>query len=456
MRLHRFLAKDRVIDIKSKTFEDAIVELLEVCRLPRTIGSPEEILHLIIESEKTIPTYLGDGIAMPHVKLAIPRPYIFAVGRCPYGLSDSNSSDHKQIKVLFLLLSANGGDLYLNVLSSLARILQDPSVANELQNQPSIRAFRSKINEIFVGDKASENPSETKFNNLILDKAKQIAYAAKCSAVMIFDDVITGDSYDCADKFGNLKTLFVTQKANALSGQSNFLNNIIFVQSFSTHRLAQLRSAIIIGLTRGLIQGNEKICCISGITKSNMFDTISVIDIAKEFSSSVSATNGKMFLQDGIRPEVLERLLAIVGDISVEGREGKPVGCLFVLGDIEKIKPFTKQLVLNPFFGYKEEERNILNPFMAETVKEFSTIDGAFIVRGDGVIESAGTLIQAPNNHNIQMPSGLGTRHAAAAIISLVSESIAITVSESTNQITLFRDGKMTALSEQSLSASTL
>ncbi|MDR1458313.1 MAG: diadenylate cyclase [Puniceicoccales bacterium] len=455
MRLHKFLAKDRIIDIKSKTFEDAIVELLEVCHLPKTTGSNQEILQLILESEKTIPTYLGNGIAMPHVKLAIPRPYIFAVGYCQDGLPNSNSPDHKEIKVLFLLLSAKGGDLYLNVLSTLARILQDPSIINELKSQPSMVSFRSKINKIFVGYKTSENPDETKFNSLIFDKAKQIAYGAKCSAVMIFDDVIVGDCYDCADKFGGLKTLFVTQKANALSDPSTS-NNVIFVQSFSAHRLSQLRSAIIIGLTRALIQGDEKICCISGITKSNLFDTISVIDIAKEFSSSVSATNGKMFLQDGIRPEVLERLLAIVGDISVEGREGKPVGCLFVLGDIEKIRPFTKQLVLNPFFGYKEEERNILNPFMVETVKEFSTIDGAFIVRGDGVIESAGTMIQAPNNHNVQMPGGLGTRHAAAAIISLISESIAITVSESTNQITLFRDGKMTALSEQSLSASTI
>jgi mannitol/fructose-specific phosphotransferase system IIA component (Ntr-type)/DNA integrity scanning protein DisA with diadenylate cyclase activity len=445
MRFHRFLAKDRIIDIKSKTFDGALVELLEACHLPQTAGSNEDILQLILESEKNIPTYLGNGIAIPHVKLNISRPYIFAVGRCQYGLPDSQSSDHKQIKVLFLLLSAKNEDLYLNALSNLARILHDASIINDLQNQQSMASFRRKINEIFVGYKSSENPSENKFNGLIFDKAKQIAYAAKCSAVMIFDDVITGDYCSYADKFGVLKILFVTQKTNNISNQFSYSDNVIFVQSFSLHRLAQLRSAIIIGLTRGLIQGNEKICCISGIIKSNLFDTISVIDIAKEFSSSV--TTGKMFLQDGIRPEVLERLLAIVGDISVEGREGKPVGCLFVLGDVEKIRPFTKQLVLNPFFGYKEEERNILNPFMAETVKEFSSIDGAFIVRGDGVIESAGTLIQAPNNHKIQMPSGLRTLHAAA-IMSLESES--------TNQSILFKDGKMTALSEQSLSSATI
>ncbi|MDR2735812.1 MAG: diadenylate cyclase [Puniceicoccales bacterium] len=454
MHLHRFLAKDRIIDIKSKTFNGAIVELLKICNLPKSSGDDNEILQRILDSEKTITTYLGDGIAMPHAKLKMTKPYVFAIGRCPNGLSYDNSSSYKQIKILFLLLSAEGEGLYLSTLATLARMLQDQSTINNLQNQSSLSAFRSEIGKIFGKSKPTENLGETKFNNLIFNKAKQIATAARCSAVMIFDDVITGDYYPGMDKFNELKILFVTQKTTAGSVRPSLSNNVIFVQSFSSHRLAQLRSAIIIGLTRGLIQGDEKICCISGITKSNLFDTISIIDIAKEFSSSV--TNGKMFLHDGIRPEVLERLLAIVGDISIEGREGKPVGCLFVLGDIEKIRPFTKQLVLNPFFGYKEDERNILNPFMAETVKEFSSIDGAFIVRGDGVIESAGTLIQAPNNHKIQMPSGLGTRHAAAAIISLVSNSLAITVSESTNQITLFKDGKMTPLSEQSLSANTI
>ena len=49
-------------------------------------------------------------------------------------------------------------------------------------------------------------------------------------------------------------------------------------------------------------------------------------------------------------------------------------------------------LILNPFYGYKDEDRNILNPFMDETVKELSSIDGAFIIRGDGVLVFAGSI----------------------------------------------------------------
>jgi len=118
------------------------------------------------------------------------------------------------------------------------------------------------------------------------------------------------------------------------------------------------------------------------------------------------------------------------------------------VGDSEKVGGLSKPLVLNPFYGYKEEDRNILNPFMDETVKEFSSIDGAFVIRGDGVVESAGSLIQATDPGH-DLPSGLGARHAAAAAVSVAANCIAIVVSSSTGQVTLFRRGVMLPLTEK-------
>jgi DNA integrity scanning protein DisA with diadenylate cyclase activity len=149
-----------------------------------------------------------------------------------------------------------------------------------------------------------------------------------------------------------------------------------------------------------------------------------------------------------VKPEVLERVLGIATELAIEGREGRSVGCLFVLGEAARIKPYIKPLVLNPFHGYKEEDRNILNPFMDETVKEYSTLDGAFIIRGDGMLESAGSLIHAPDYAH-QLPSGLGSRHAAACAISLAADCLAIVVSASTGQVTLFRRGQWLPLIEK-------
>ena len=79
-----------------------------------------------------------------------------------------------------------------------------------------------------------------------------------------------------------------------------------------------------------------------------------------------------------------------------------------------------------------------------ETVKEYALLDGAFIINGDGVIESAGSLIQT--DEYVHLPSGLGTRHAAAVAISKAVDCIAVTVSSSTRQVCLFRKGVMLPL----------
>jgi len=221
---------------------------------------------------------------------------------------------------------------------------------------------------------------------------------------------------------------------------------MIQVRSFSNQRMAQLRSAILVAVTRGVISFTDRVCCIGGMTGSNQFDTLTVVDIEREFQTLLTGQHD--LLPEDVKPEVLERVIAVATELAVEGREGRPVGCLFVIGDINRVEKLTKPLVLNPFFGYKEEDRNILNPFMDETVKEFSSIDGAFIIRGDGVVESAGSLIQAGEN-DFTLPSGLGSRHAAAAAISVAAKCISIVVSSSTGQVTLFRRGVMLPLMEK-------
>ena len=109
---------------------------------------------------------------------------------------------------------------------------------------------------------------------------------------------------------------------------------------------------------------------------------------------------------------------------------------------------YVKPLILNPFRGYAEEDRNVLNPFMDETLKELAHVDGAFVIRGDGVVETAGSLIEA-SAENVRLHAGLGTRHAAAASITQRTDSLAVVVSQ-TGQVTLFRKGTMFPLHEKS------
>ena len=144
----------------------------------------------------------------------------------------------------------------------------------------------------------------------------------------------------------------------------------------------------------------------------------------------------------GFDLRVIDRILTIAEEIRDEGREGKKVGTLFVVGDPEELAPYTRQLILNPFKGYLPEERNILVEELKETVKEFAQLDGAFVVSKDGIIVSAGTYIDVDTS-DVRRYQGWGTRHLAAAAITAKTDSVAILVSSSGGKIKVFRKGRI-------------
>lgn len=444
MRLNRYTSKSRIIDLVSNDFEGALKELLDVCPLPATEFDKASLLKDLIERETTMTTFLGDGIALPHLRIPMKRSYLFAIGRCPNGLEFEGHEEYKDLRIIFLLLAATKEKSYLNVLASLARTFQERSVVQKLTTSKGIEELRESVAQAFGGAGEQKRSKENKFNRLILREAQKVANGAKASSLLIFGDTFVG-GVDLGQEFNGLKTLLITQKTPDASRQKN-IDAVIAVRAFSNNRLSQLRSAVLIGLSRGIIKYNDRLCCVGGLPQSNQFDTLVVVDVEREFQTVF--TRQTDMLPAGVKPEVLERVLGIATELSVEGREGRPVGCLFVLGDASAFKAYTKQLVLNPFMGYDAEERNILNPFMDETVKEYSSLDGAFVIQGNGVLESAGTLIHAPS-YNQQLPSGLGSRHAAATAISVASDCIAIVVSASTGQVTLFRRGQMLPLMEK-------
>jgi glutamate synthase (ferredoxin) len=87
-------------------------------------------------------------------------------------------------------------------------------------------------------------------------------------------------------------------------------------------------------------------------------------------------------------------------------------------------------------------ERNLLNPSLRETIREFSTLDGAFVIAGNGEVITAGRYLGAATEES-EIPRGLGSRHIAAAGITALTNAIAIVISESTGDVRIFKGGKV-------------
>jgi len=143
-----------------------------------------------------------------------------------------------------------------------------------------------------------------------------------------------------------------------------------------------------------------------------------------------------------VKEEVFDAILNICLEISKEGREAKPVGTAFILGDSELVMAKSKQLILNPFEGHPSEDRMITNHDIKENVKELAQLDGAFVVRGDGLIEAAARYITVDTSE-VGIPKGLGCRHSSVAGITQVTGAIGIVVSQSGGKISIFRNGRI-------------
>lgn len=160
------------------------------------------------------------------------------------------------------------------------------------------------------------------------------------------------------------------------------------------------------------------------------------------FDMSLDESVGRLRkdLEYRVDVRVVEATMQVASDLAREGREKSPVGALFVLGDTERVMKHSRQVVLNPFEGHPPQDRNITDPRSWETIKEFAQIDGAIIVRDDGVVEAAGRYIEVRDPTDL--PSGLGGRHLAAAAVTTETKAVAITVSE-TGVVRIFSDGRI-------------
>jgi diadenylate cyclase len=140
-------------------------------------------------------------------------------------------------------------------------------------------------------------------------------------------------------------------------------------------------------------------------------------------------------------PAILESLIELAVEIAREGREGRRIGTLFMLGDEQTVLAKSRPLILDPLAGHPRSARHVSDPNLRGTIKELAQLDGAFVVSRDGFVLSACRYLDAITSE-VELPLGLGSRHIAAANMSAVSNAVGIVVSESA-VVRLFCHGKL-------------
>jgi DNA integrity scanning protein DisA with diadenylate cyclase activity len=203
-------------------------------------------------------------------------------------------------------------------------------------------------------------------------------------------------------------------------------------------RTAQIEDAIVASMEKGMISDEDTVI----IVGSRLSAEADSMFVYKVDSKKLDFTIYDLIKKSGIKERVFEAAVNIALSIGKEGREGRLIGTAFLVGDSKNVLENSTQLILNPFEGHAVEDRLITSPQIGETIKELAQLEGVFVISSGGVIEAAGRYLNMDTNKG-DIPRGLGTRHVAVAAMTLASNAVGITVSQSGGIVRIFKNGEV-------------
>lgn len=134
MNISELIQKDLVTsNLKSHNSEGVISEITEQLYRKRKIKDKKQILQSLLKREKLGSTAVGNGVAIPHARIAeLTEPIIF-VGLSKRGI-DFSSLDKKPIQLVILFLTPlSESELHLKILSKLAILLTNKILVAQLK-----------------------------------------------------------------------------------------------------------------------------------------------------------------------------------------------------------------------------------------------------------------------------------------------------------------------------------
>ncbi|NUB92722.1 DNA integrity scanning protein DisA nucleotide-binding domain protein [Haloterrigena sp. SYSU A558-1] len=187
-------------------------------------------------------------------------------------------------------------------------------------------------------------------------------------------------------------------------------------------------------LEQDLIEDGDQLVCATSLYGDEI-DTVSRVRADAETHTGIY----DLFVKSRAEPEVIKAVLELAIELGKKGQKGKPVGALFVVGDAGKVMNKSRPLSYNPF---EKSHVHVGDPIVNVMLKEFSRLDGAFVISDAGKIVSAYRYLE-PSAEGVDIPKGLGARHMAGGAITRDTNAITIVLSESDGLVRAFKAGEL-------------
>ena len=204
--------------------------------------------------------------------------------------------------------------------------------------------------------------------------------------------------------------------------------------------LERLQHALLEAAADELIRTNGEVVAVYSGFQQGRLDSISHLQLDERMRRLTS--RDLQMLESSVPLKTVKAVVDLAVQIGREGREGKPVGTLFVVGDTRRVLEHANDSGVDPFRGYNKKHRNLLDAKVQDDAKEVAQLDGAYVVTSEGIIERSRQMLEV-SHEDLTMTKGLGARHWAAAAISRKTKAISIVVSQSTGTVRLYQRGHL-------------
>jgi len=133
MKITDILTEDAVVaHLAGRSKGEVIQELARVVARLHPEIDHARLVQALEDRERLNSTALGDGVAIPHGKLAGVKRVVAAFGRSPQGI-DFSSLDGKPTHLFFLLVAPeDSAGAHLKALARISRLLKDESFRSRL------------------------------------------------------------------------------------------------------------------------------------------------------------------------------------------------------------------------------------------------------------------------------------------------------------------------------------
>jgi PTS system nitrogen regulatory IIA component len=148
MKITEFLKPDAVLPkLTARSKSDLLQEMGGLLARTYAVGDPARLVSVLEERERLGSTGIGEGVAIPHGKIAGLPSLVAAFGVSPAGI-DFNAVDGKPTHLFFVLVAPeNSAGMHVKALALIARLFRNSKLREAVMQAETAEAIYALLSQ---------------------------------------------------------------------------------------------------------------------------------------------------------------------------------------------------------------------------------------------------------------------------------------------------------------------